>query len=72
MKASIHLTSRWMPEGTYYKALKAEAEVVEGDVSDLLWDLAVYKYALQKVVDALWDFDGLHSHRRQLKNGRDF
>mgnify|MGYP001773003934 CR=1 FL=1 len=57
MKASIHLTSRWMPEGTYYKALKAEAEVVEGDTSDLLWDLVIYRHALQRVVDALWDLD---------------
>ena len=46
-----------MPEGTYYKAFKAEAEVVEGDVNDLLWDLAIYRYALQRVVDALWDLD---------------
>ncbi|MEM1608774.1 MAG: zinc ribbon domain-containing protein [Ignisphaera sp.] len=59
MKAFIHLGCRWMPEGTYYKAFKAEAEVVEGNASDLLRDLTIYRYALQKVVDALWDFDGL-------------
>ncbi|MEM0027347.1 MAG: hypothetical protein QXT53_06915 [Ignisphaera sp.] len=59
MKASIHLIGRWMPEGTYYKAFKAEAEVVEGNASDLLRDLTIYRYALQKVVDALWDLDEL-------------
>ena len=57
MKASIHRLARWMPEGTYRKALKAEAEVVDGNASDLLWDLTIYRYALQRVVDALWDLD---------------
>jgi len=46
-----------MPEGAYHRALKAEAEVVEGDIRDLLWDLVVYRHALQRVVDALWDLD---------------
>jgi putative transposase len=59
MKAFIHLIGRWMPEGAYYKAFKAEAEVVGGDADDLLWDLTMYRHALQKVVDALWDLDGL-------------
>ncbi|MEM0027058.1 MAG: RNA-guided endonuclease TnpB family protein [Ignisphaera sp.] len=59
MKAFIRLGCRWMSEGAYRKALKTGAEVVECSVSDLLWDLAVYRYALQKVVDALWDLDGL-------------
>jgi len=57
MKAFIHRSDRWMPEGVYHKALKAEAVVVEGDVRELLWDLVVYKHVLQKVVDALWDLD---------------
>jgi putative transposase len=39
--------------------LKAEAEVVEGDLNDLLWDLAVHRHALQRVVDALWELDKL-------------
>jgi len=55
MKAFIHRGIRWMPEGVCRRALKAEAEIVEGDLRELLWDLAVYKYALQRVVDALWD-----------------
>lgn len=60
MKAFIHRSLRWMPEGgTYYKALRAEAEVVNGDINDLLWELAVYRYALQKVIDALWELGRL-------------
>jgi len=46
-----------MPEGAYRRTLKAVAEVVEGDIGDLLWDLVVYRYALQRVIDALWDLD---------------
>jgi len=42
-----------MPEGAYHRTLKAEAEIVEGDLEDLLWDLVVYRYVLQRVVDAL-------------------
>jgi len=57
MKAYIRRSVRWMPEGVYRRALKAEAEVTEGDIGDLLWDLAVYRHALQRVVDALWDLD---------------
>jgi len=59
MKAFIRSGAGRMPEGVYRRALKAEAEVVEGDVRDLLWDLAVYRYALQRVVDALWDLDAI-------------
>ncbi|MEM1653227.1 MAG: RNA-guided endonuclease TnpB family protein [Ignisphaera sp.] len=59
MKVFIRLGCRWMPEGAYHKSLKAEAEVVGGDANGLLWDLTIYRYALQKVVDALWDLDGL-------------
>jgi len=44
-----------MPEGAYHRTLKAVAEVVERDVGELLWDLVLYRYALQRVVDALWD-----------------
>ncbi|MEM0035402.1 MAG: RNA-guided endonuclease TnpB family protein [Desulfurococcus sp.] len=54
-----------MPEGAYHKSLKTEAEVVDGDINDLLWDLAVHRHALQKVVDALWDLDKL-PRRSQL------
>jgi len=57
MKASIHRLARWMPEGVYRRAFKAEAEVIEGDLSDLLQDLALCRYAMQKVVDALWGLD---------------
>jgi len=35
-----------MPEGVYHRTLKAVAEVAEGDIGDLLWDLVVYRYAL--------------------------
>ncbi len=31
--------------------------LVDGDLNDLLWDMYVYRYALQKVVDALWELD---------------
>jgi putative transposase len=37
--------------------LKARAEVIEGWLNDLLWDLTIYKYALQRVIDALWELD---------------
>jgi len=46
-----------MPEGAHHRALKAEAEVIKGDLSDLLWDLNIYRHALQRAVDALWDLD---------------
>ena len=48
-----------LPEGAYSIALKAEAEVVDGSLKDLLWDINVYCYVLQKVVDALWELDRL-------------
>jgi len=57
MKASIHRSIRWMPEGAYHRTLKAVAEVVEGNIEDLLWDLVIYRYVLQRVIDALWDLD---------------
>jgi putative transposase len=50
-----------IPEGAYRRALKAEAEVVEGNLNDLLWDLAIYRHAIQRVVDALWDLDRVPS-----------
>ena len=59
MRASITRLARVMPEGTYYKALKARAEVIDGNINDLLWDLNIHKYALQKAIDALWDLDGV-------------
>jgi len=59
MKAFIRLRSGRMPEGAYRRALKAEAEVVEGDIRDLLWDLVVYRYALQRVIDAVWDLNAI-------------
>jgi len=46
-----------MLKGTYYKALKARVEVVDGSINDLLRDLAVHKYALQRAIDALWELD---------------
>jgi len=46
MRASITHLARVMPEGTYYKALKAKVEVIEGNANDLLWDLNLYKYVL--------------------------
>jgi putative transposase len=39
--------------------LKARAEVIEGWLNDLLWDLTLYRHALQRVIDALWDLDKL-------------
>jgi len=56
MRASISLV-REMPEGVYYKTLKARAEVVNSNINDLLWDLHLYKYTLQKCIDALWELD---------------
>jgi len=46
-----------MPEGVYHRALKAVAEIVEEDIEDLLWDLVIYRYVLQRVVDVLWNLD---------------
>jgi len=57
MKAFIRSRAERMPEGAYHKTLKAEAEVVDGDIGDLLWDLVMYRYVLQKVIDALWDLE---------------
>ena len=58
MKAYISL-AREMPEGVYRRALKAKVEVIEDNANDLLWDLAVHKYVLQKVIDVLWGLDKL-------------
>ena len=57
MKAFITRADRVMPEGVYYRTLKARAEIIEGSANDLLWDLAIYKYALQRCIDALWELD---------------
>jgi len=57
MKAFIRSRVGRMPEGVYPRALKAEAEVVDGDIGDLLYDLAIHRYVLQRVVDALWDLE---------------
>jgi putative transposase len=57
MKGFIRSRNGRIPEGVYYRALKAVAEVVEGNLNDLLWDLAIYRYVMQRVVDALWDLD---------------
>lgn len=64
MRVSIHL-ARWVPEGVYYRTLKAEAKVVEGGINSFLWDLTIYRHALQRAVDALWDLDAL-PRRSQL------
>ena len=58
MRGLTHL-ARWVPEGTYYRALKTEVEVIDGNVNDLLWDLTIHRHVLQKVVDALWELDRL-------------
>ena len=58
MKAYISL-AREMPEGVYRRALKAKAEVIEGNANDFLWDLTIYKYALQRCIDALWELDSI-------------
>jgi len=57
MRGSIRQSAWRIPEGAYHRALKAEAEVIEGSINDLLWDLLLYKHAVQMVVDALWDLD---------------
>jgi putative transposase len=57
MRGSIRQLAWRIPEGVYHRALKTEAEVVEGNLNDLLWDLMLYRYAMQRVVDALWDLD---------------
>ncbi|WP_243681927.1 hypothetical protein, partial [Vulcanisaeta souniana] len=47
------------------QGVEAEVEVAEGSINDLLWDLAIHRHALQKVIDALWDLDEL-PRRSQL------
>jgi putative transposase len=61
MKGYIRSLVERIPEGAYHRALKAEAEVIEGSLSDLLWDLLLYRHAVQRVVDALWDLDRVPS-----------
>jgi putative transposase len=61
MRGSICSLAGRIPEGAYHRALKAEAEVIEGDLNDLLWDLTLYRHAMQRVVDALWDLDSVPS-----------
>jgi len=61
MKGFIRLVNERIPEEVYHRALKAVAEVVEGSINDLLWDLAIYRYVMQMVVDALWDLDKVPS-----------
>jgi putative transposase len=61
MRGSIRQLVWRIPEGACHRALKAEAEVVEGDLNDLLWDLTLYRHAMQRVVDALWDLDRVPS-----------
>jgi hypothetical protein len=57
MRGFIRQSARRIPEGVYHRALKAEAEVIEGNLNNLLWDLLLYRCAMQIVVDALWDLD---------------
>jgi putative transposase len=66
MKGSIRQSARRIPEGAYHRALKAEAEVVEGDLNDLLWDLLLYRHAVQRIVDALWDLDKIPNRSQAL------
>ena len=54
-------TCRWLPEGRRLLTLKARAILVDGDLRDLLWDMYVYRYALQKVIDTLWELDKVPS-----------
>jgi len=54
MRAYIPRVARGMPESPYMKTLKAEAEVVGGSLDGLLLDLALYRYAIQKIIDVLW------------------
>jgi putative transposase len=61
MRGSIRQLAWRIPEGVYHRALKAEAEVAEGNLNDLLWDLLLYRYAMQRVADALWDLDRVPS-----------
>jgi putative transposase len=61
MKGFIRSLVERIPEGAYHRALKAEVEVVEGNLSDSLWDLLLYRHAMQRVVDALWDLDRVPS-----------
>jgi len=55
MKVFIRSRAERMPEGVYHRTLKAVAEVIEGDIEGLLWDLMIYRYVLQRVIDVLWD-----------------
>ncbi len=52
---------RVLPEGRHLLTLKARAVLVNGDLRDLLWDMYVYCYALQKTIDALWELDKIPS-----------
>ena len=61
MRGFIRLVDGRIPEGAYHRALKAGAEVVESNLNDLLWDLLLYRHAMQMVVDALWDLDKVPS-----------
>jgi len=61
MRGSIRQLAWRIPERAYRRALKAEAEVVESNLNDLLWDLLLYRHAMQMVVDALWDLDKVPS-----------
>jgi len=67
MRGSIRFVDGRIPEGAYHRALKAIAEVVEGSISDLLWDLMLCRYAIQRVVDALWDLDKVPSRSQAHK-----
>ncbi|MFP3302106.1 MAG: RNA-guided endonuclease TnpB family protein [Caldivirga sp.] len=61
MRGFVRLSSWRIPEGARYRTLKAEVEVVGGNLSDLLWDLTLYRHAMQRVVDALWDLGEIPS-----------
>jgi len=61
VRGFVRLSFRRIPEGAYHRALKAEAEVVEGGLNNLLWDLVLHRHAMQWVVDALWDLDRVPS-----------
>ena len=56
-EGGVRLSFWWIPEGVCHRALRAGVEVVDGNLSDLLWDLVLHRHAMQWVVDALWDSD---------------
>jgi hypothetical protein len=57
MKGFIRSLVGRIPEGVYHRSLKTVVEVVEGSINDLLWDSMLYRYAVQRIVDTLWNLN---------------